>query len=478
MKKINIILFILLFILFLSCSGPENGEIVPNPPRAPEDILVMNPEFAPARYELIRIEWSESSGAEQYGIFRKSAELTEEYYTLIGVNDSTVFEDRTATININYTYAIKAFNFGGSSNFSVSSNFIELPEPLPSNINFNTEPDVGLSDLSFPESIKIHNNNLYIADFNNYRIIKIDIETTDTMWLGWDGTTTGWHIMSNNSYLPGTDFGQFSKPMDIYIDNFGIMYIVDTDNNRIQKIMPDGTFSAWLGFDGSTTGWHTDTPSSASGNGNGEFTSPSGVALDSDGYVYVADMGNNRIQKISNNGNYIEQWGGTGTNPGEFNGIIKIFIKDDILYAADEGNNRIQKFENNTWYVLNSDVTTWVTAGDTYSNSVTTGTGDSQFLNPRGITVDNNGYIYVADTGNFRVQVFKPNGNLLGWLGVLDDGSIFPQGWFTPGTGNAYNSGTLIDAPVQAVMESKHNLLFVSCYTYPGRVAVFSRNIF
>ena len=56
----------------------------------------------------------------------------------------------------------------------------------------------------------------------------------------------------------------------------------------------------------------------APGTGNGQFNEPAGVAVDASGSVYVADKGNNRIQKFDSNGNFITQWGSAGTDNGQF----------------------------------------------------------------------------------------------------------------------------------------------------------------
>jgi hypothetical protein len=91
-----------------------------------------------------------------------------------------------------------------------------------------------------------------------------------------------------------------------------------------------------------------------SGDGNGQFDTPAGVATDPAGNVYVADIpstasGSNRIQKFDSDGNFIAKWGSTGTGDGQFNlpaGVPAGVATDRAgsLYVADAGNHRIQKF--------------------------------------------------------------------------------------------------------------------------------------
>ena len=79
--------------------------------------------------------------------------------------------------------------------------------------------------------------------------------------------------------------GQFDSPLDVAIDSRnGDIYVVDTDNHRIQKFDSNGTFITKWGSNGA---W------------NGQFRYPDGIAIDSSGNVYVAEDGNNRIQKFN-----------------------------------------------------------------------------------------------------------------------------------------------------------------------------------
>ena len=81
------------------------------------------------------------------------------------------------------------------------------------------------------------------------------------------------------------------------------------------------------------------------GTGDGEFSWPEGIAVASDGNVYVADKNNYRIQKFTSEGRFVSKWGTEGTDDGEFDYPAGVAVASDgSVYVADIFNNRIQKF--------------------------------------------------------------------------------------------------------------------------------------
>ena len=115
----------------------------------------------------------------------------------------------------------------------------------------------------------------------------------------------------------GVGNGQFNYPRNVAFDSQGNMYVVDSDNNRIQKFDASGKF---------LTLWGTKSPDNNPSPPAGTFNQPWGIAVDSSGNVYVADTWNHRIQKFDSNGKFITMWGSMADTRGVANGLLQQFL--------------------------------------------------------------------------------------------------------------------------------------------------------
>ena len=148
------------------------------------------------------------------------------------------------------------------------------------------------------------------------------------------GTSTSYG--SNIAYTPSatnlaykSQFGS-SGPYGITVNPPGDVYVVDAFNNRVQKFDSSGNYLSQFG---------------SSGSGDGQFNGPYGVAIDSGGNIYVTDLSNNRVQKFDSSGNYLSQFGSSGSGDGQFNGPIDVAIDaTGNIYVTDTDNNRVQVF--------------------------------------------------------------------------------------------------------------------------------------
>lgn len=131
------------------------------------------------------------------------------------------------------------------------------------------------------------------------------------------------------------------------------------------------------------------------GSGPGQFGSLRGLGSDADGYIYVCDSGNHRVQKFDSLGNFLMMFGEEGTGPGQFVSTWDVAVGEDgFIYVCDYSANRVQKFDSLGNYLLD-----W---GDP-------GLEPGQLTRPHGIAVGDSGYVYIADWG-FRIQRFFADG--------------------------------------------------------------------
>ncbi|MBT7075021.1 MAG: hypothetical protein HN922_08950, partial [Anaerolineae bacterium] len=224
--------------------------------------------------------------------------------------------------------------------------------------------------------------------------------------------------------LEGTAAGEFNSPRGIAFAPDGSFYIADSKNHRIQHFDSEGVFLNMWGEFGDAT--FEDLPS-------GIFNEPWGIAVDSEGYVYVADTWNHRIQKFEADGTPVKKWGyyGQAEDGFAFWGPRGIDVDGDgNVFVSDTGNKRIVKFDSD---------------GNFLTNFGTTGMNIGEFDEQVGVAVDEAGIVYITDTWNQRIQSFAPSEDgmlyfplnqwdVIGWYGqsldnkpfiTVDNGSVF-----------------------------------------------------
>ncbi len=268
--------------------------------------------------------------------------------------------------------------------------------------------------------------NIFVADVINHVIRKI--------------TSTGAVSTIAGSTLGFADgqgsAARFNSPSGLTIDSSGNLYVSDTNNNKIRKISPTGLVTTLAG---STAGF-------ADGQGSSDqFDGPSKIVVDASGNLYVADLFNHKIRKISPSGIVTTLAGSTaGFVDGQgaaaqFN--FPDYIAIDALgniYVADTDNSKIRKITTQGL------VSTF--AGSTYGfsdgQSVT-----AQFSVPQGMCLDVAGNLYVADLENHKIRKITTTGivtTLAGSTAGFEDGIgisakfKFPNGICIDGNGVLY----------------------------------------
>jgi DNA-binding beta-propeller fold protein YncE len=292
----------------------------------------------------------------------------------------------------------------------------------------------GGASLCYPKDIVIDSKgNLYVADgtsdLDNTRIVKFDSEgKLIKQWRG-NGTSDG-------------DFGQING---LGIDSFENLYVAEAWRECIEKFSPDGEY---LGKWGKYVERHLeaygpgefypvyDVAVDSKGNvyavsdcrlqkftldgefvfqigeydhfvglSDSEFHLPRSVVIDAEDNVYVADSASARgdsgfdpIRKYNPNGKLIAQWGHSIDGGDELHSIAAMAL-DSVgnLYVVEPVDSMVFKFSPEGWLLAK-----W---GSGCKNE---GVGAGQFNKPSGVAVDRKGHVYIADTNNHRIQIFRP----------------------------------------------------------------------
>ena len=144
------------------------------------------------------------------------------------------------------------------------------------------------------------------------------------------------------------------------------------------------------------------------GSGEGQFSGPSGIAIDPAALVHVADVNNDRIQVLdqtgafvrawgtfgTGDGAFVRTWGAAGSGKGEFAGPVSMAVDGgDNVYVVETGNVRVQQF---------------TAAGHFLRAFGRRGDAVGEFAQPFGVATDANGTVFVADIANDRIQRFDP----------------------------------------------------------------------
>ena len=197
---------------------------------------------------------------------------------------------------------------------------------------------------------------------------------------------------------------RFSDPYGVAIGPRGAIYVADGgEANRIRVVQPDGAVSTLAGGkEGFVDGLGTAAA----------FNTPSAIALDHLGNLYVADTGNHAIRRIAPGG-AVTTLAGNGS-PGyadgigraaQFNGPVGIAVDDaGIVYVADTYNDRIRR--------IAQDGTVTTLAGTGKPNLFDGPGTAAAFDTPSALAVDHDGNLYIADTGNNAVRRLRPDGTV------------------------------------------------------------------
>lgn len=253
---------------------------------------------------------------------------------------------------------------------------------------------------------------------------------------------------------------RFSSPFGLVFDSVGNLFVADRDNNTIRKITPQGMVSTFAGL----------APDNATGNNDGalsaaRFNALGNVATAPTGDAYVADTANSTIRKISRDGTVTTLAGKAG-QPGTADGSAEdarfespyglALASDGTLYVSDASANTLRK-------ITPQGVVSTLAGNSAADPGNTDGTGNgARFNYPAGLAVDASGTVFVADRGNHVIRRVTPGGAVTTLAGVagqpdLVDGSgsaarfDTPEGLAIDAAGNLYVSHSIRHGSIRRI---------------------------
>ena len=202
--------------------------------------------------------------------------------------------------------------------------------------------------------------NIYVTDVESNRLSKFNSDGKLVKMVGGKGDRTG----------------QFDDPQGIALSKNNKLFVCDSYNHRIQVFDTNLKFISCFGKEGS---------------GEGQFREPIDLTFDPAGDVYVTDWSNDPVQVFSQNGTFLRTFGRPGSRPGELANPCGLHVDHDYVYVVESGNHRVSVF---------------YTSGEFITSFGRRGSREGELSHPRGIAIDQDGFLYVCDTWNNRIQVF------------------------------------------------------------------------
>ena len=246
--------------------------------------------------------------------------------------------------------------------------------------------------LSFPSGVAADNaGNLYITDTGNNRVRRIDTTGTITTIAGTEEPGFDWEGWAVEARL--------SKPKGVAVDDSGNLYFAGYYNFGIRRVDAAGTMSRVTG-----SGEPYDGPDDEE-----RLSRDRGIAVDSAGNVYIANIDNNYIRRVDATGTVSviagarePGYGGDGGRAVEAQLSFPADVAVDSagnVYIADTGNHRIRRIDTT------GTITTIAGTGEPGYGGDGGRAVEAQLASPFALTVDSSGNLYVADLGNYRIRV-------------------------------------------------------------------------
>jgi len=299
--------------------------------------------------------------------------------------------------------------------------------------------------LASPANMAVDSNgNVYFADSSNHKIRKVTPS-------GQIATIAGTGVPGFSGDGGPATAAQLHNPSAVALDSSGNVYVYDTFNYRVRKVMVNGTITSIAGGSDGNAGDNGPALQAQFA-----FVGDGGLAVDASGNVYISDTGNCRVRKVSQNNGIITAFAGSG--PCNFGGDGQAATAAQMnrpaglafdslgnLYIADSLNNRIRMVSGTSGQIT-------TVAGS--ANPGSTGDGGAATAatlnNPVSVALDATGNLYIADSNNDKIRMVAIGGTIgtfagTGTAGFSGDGGTgiaaqlgLPDGVAVDASGNVY----------------------------------------
>ncbi|HWX19520.1 MAG TPA: NHL repeat-containing protein [Candidatus Binatia bacterium] len=312
----------------------------------------------------------------------------------------------------------------------------------------------GAAQFTAPTGLTLDtSSNLFLADGNAIRRIS-------PLGTNWVVRTLAGEI-GTHGFVDGTNsLAQFNDPQGVAVDGAGNLYVADTLNNAIRIVVPMGTNWVVTTIAGPSPQFLPPSGSVDGTNNTARFYHPTGIAVDALTNLYVADELNNLIRKVTPAGtNWVVTTLAGSTNSGTANGSNSVarFNSPSGIAQDSAGNLYVTDFANNSIRKITQNGTNWAVttlAGTNGASGVNDGTGNAaRFYLPQCVAVDSAQNLFVTDSANSTIRRITPAGVVSTIAGL--PGVTIPAN----GTGNAARFAQ----PFGVVVDSS-GALFVTDY--------------
>ncbi len=266
-----------------------------------------------------------------------------------------------------------------------------------------------------PIGLAVAGSSVYIADDEAHRVRRVNSAGVISAFAG-NGS-----LGSSGDGGPAVN-AAMNVPTDIVVDAAGNVYVSDTNNNRVRRIAPDGRISTYAGT--GVADYNGDNQPAT----QAQLASPTGLALDAAGNLYIADSDNRRVRKVTASTGVITTVAGTGlvgfagdngpATQAEFKLPYGLAIdRNGVLYILDRVDNRIRRV------ATDGTITTVAGTGQDGYNGDNRPAKDAQINFGAFMTTDSENNLYFADTLNNRIRKITFSTGLISTVIGSDDGN-------------------------------------------------------